>query len=62
VSNEQVAVSKGKNCLDCLHCKVSAKSKIVRLCFCAKTKTKENHREIYWHLKPVCRKFEDMTA
>ena len=52
-----------KTCFDCLHCKVSAKSKINRrLCFCAETKKKGKHLESYWHKKSLCRKFEDMTA
>jgi hypothetical protein len=33
-----------------------------RLCFCAKSKTKKLHREDYWAVKPVCKKFEDMRA
>jgi hypothetical protein len=52
-----------KVCSDCLHCKVSMKStKDLRFCFCAKKKEKENRLEVYWVTKPVCRKFEDMTA
>ena len=62
MSNEQGTMNNGKNCLDCLHCKVSAKTKEVRLCFCARTKKKENHREPYWIDKPVCKRFDDMSA
>jgi len=52
-----------KACTDCLHCKVSMKStKDLRFCFCAKKKEKENRLEVYWVTKPVCKKFEDMTA
>lgn len=52
-----------KTCFDCLHCKVSANStKNCRLCFCAKTKAKERHKEPYWLKKSVCKKFEDMSA
>ena len=50
-----------KNCFDCLYCKVSAKSKNHRLCFCAETKKKERHKDSYWLKKPVCKKFEDMV-
>ena len=52
-----------KNCLDCLHCKVSAKStRNCRLCFCAETGKKEKHKEPYWIIKPVCKKFTDMAC
>jgi hypothetical protein len=52
-----------KSCIDCLHCKVSAKStKNNRLIFCAETKKKQNHKEKYWLAKKVCKKFEDMSA
>jgi hypothetical protein len=52
-----------KTCIDCLYCKVSVKStQKCRLCFCAETKKKVNHKEPYWLMKPVCRKFEDMSA
>jgi hypothetical protein len=53
--------TKGKTCCDCLHCKVSAKSKNIILCFCAKTKKKEKHRINHWQKKNVCRKFFDMS-
>ena len=62
MENKEIPMnSANKNCGDCLHCKVSAKSKIVRLCYCNKTKVKERHKETYWLEKPVCRKFEDMS-
>jgi len=51
-----------KTCFDCLHCKVSAKSKYHRLCFCAKTKNKENHKDGYWLKKFMCKNFDDMSA
>jgi hypothetical protein len=52
-----------KTCVDCLYCKVSAKSTENRLlCFCAVTRDKGRHKEPYWYVKPVCRKFEDMSA
>ena len=53
---------KKKTCYDCLHCKVSAKSKKQRLCFCAKAKKKENHREAYWLKKSLCKNFDDITT
>jgi len=49
-----------KTCFDCLHCKVSAKSKNLRLCFCAETKKKVNHKDDFWLKKPVCKKFDFM--
>ncbi|GHV96502.1 hypothetical protein AGMMS50293_28220 [Spirochaetia bacterium] len=50
-------------CVDCLHCKVSAKStKNNRLCFCAENKKWERHREAYWLTKKVCTEFYDMRA
>jgi hypothetical protein len=52
-----------KTCLDCLHCKVSAKStENNRLCFCAEKKVKKNKAEFYWLNKRPCNGFEDMTA
>jgi hypothetical protein len=50
-----------KNCLDCLYCKVSAKSAANdRLCFCAKGDREERRPERFWFGKEVCEKFEDM--
>ena len=55
--------AKEKSCVDCLHCKVSAISPFYCfLCFCAMSKKKEIYQEPYWVRKPVCKKFEDMTA
>ena len=51
----------GKTCFDCLHCKVSSKSKMIRLCYCNKTKIKERHKDSYWLTRSVCRKFDDMS-
>jgi hypothetical protein len=52
-----------KTCLDCLNCKVSAKSTDkCRLCFCSETKKKINRKETYWLTKKLCVEFEDMTA
>jgi hypothetical protein len=50
-----------KTCGDCSHCKVSVKSTPENwLCFCTEAKKKTTHKEEYWFLKSVCRKFEDM--
>jgi hypothetical protein len=64
MENEVLGMSgEKKSCVDCLYCKVSAKStKNNRLIYCAETKKKENHKEPYWLVKTVCKKFEDMTA
>jgi hypothetical protein len=51
-----------KTCFDCLHCKVSKKTRIVRLCFCEKTIDKEKHRDPYWLSKRLCKRFVDMSA
>jgi hypothetical protein len=52
-----------KTCLDCLHCKVSAKSKkTCRMCYCSETKKKERHRITHWQKKKVCKKFSDMSV
>jgi hypothetical protein len=52
---------KKETCLDCLHCKVSAKSTAnMRLCFCAETAKRERHKEAYWAAKKVCKAFENM--
>jgi hypothetical protein len=54
---------KEKNCTDCLHCKVSAKSvEKCRLCFCSQELVKETYEEPYWLDKNVCNYFEDMSA
>jgi hypothetical protein len=65
MSKEQLVKCKkeGKTCLDCLHCKVCANSaKHCLMCFCAKTKLKERYLEPYWLTKPICKKFDDMSA
>jgi hypothetical protein len=52
---------KEESCVDCLHCKVSAKStKNNRLCFCSEAKNKRNHKELYWIKKETCKNFESM--
>jgi hypothetical protein len=56
-------MKKNKTCFDCLHCKVSKDSTDeCRLCFCGKTKKKKPHKDNYWVGKPLCVKFDDMTA
>jgi hypothetical protein len=53
--------TKQQTCLDCLHCKVSAKSTANnRLCYCGIMENAKNHREFYWHTKKVCNAFEGM--
>ena len=50
-----------KTCVDCFHCKVSAKStKKCRLCFCSESKNQKRHKEAYWQKKKVCKNFVDM--
>jgi hypothetical protein len=50
-----------ETCLDCLHCKVSAKStEKQRLCFCAMAENAKNHKELYWFGKKVCNAFDSM--
>jgi len=50
-----------KTCIDCLSCKVSAKSTPVqRVCFCSESKEKTLHKESYWLAKKICNEFEDM--
>ena len=52
-----------KTCIDCLNCKVSAKStENQRVCFCAENKKKTLHKESYWLAKKTCNEFEDMGA
>ena len=51
-----------KTCVECLHCKVSAKStENDRLCFCAVRNKDEQHEEAYWLAKPVCENFEGFS-
>jgi len=53
---------KQKTCLDCLHCKVSAKSTAYGMvCFCSQNKKKTFHNKAYWTVKTICKKFVDMT-
>jgi len=52
-----------KTCLDCLFCKVSAKSTAnCRLCFCSQKEKKELHKEPYWLAKKLCVYFADMSG
>jgi hypothetical protein len=51
-----------KNCVDCLHCRVSAKStKNKQMCFCSETKKKKRHKIKHWKEQKVCRKFVDLS-
>ena len=53
--------TKKETCLDCLHCKVSAKStEQQRLCFCVMAENAKTHKEAYWFGKKVCSAFESM--
>jgi hypothetical protein len=55
--------TKKQSCIDCLHCKVSAKSTAnVRLCYCAVSKNRERHREPFWLEKKVCGEFDSMDS
>jgi hypothetical protein len=52
-----------QTCLDCLHCKVSARSTVEkRLCFCAVSPGRKPHRESYWAEKKLCVGFDSMDA
>jgi hypothetical protein len=54
---------KKQNCIDCLHCKVSAKSTADnRLCYCAKARKEVRPQEPYWSEKEVCGDFVSMGA
>jgi hypothetical protein len=56
-----MAKARNRRCLDCLHCKVSAKSTVnVRLCYCGKAEKAKNHKEFFWLVKKVCNAFESM--
>jgi hypothetical protein len=56
-----MAKAKKQTCLDCLYCKVSAKSTANnRLCFCGMAENTKNHKEFYWLTKKVCSAFVDM--
>jgi hypothetical protein len=61
VRSEELGGNKTRTCLDCLYFKVSAKSTVIRrLCFCAVSKNKERHRELFWLVKKLCEEFENM--
>ncbi len=52
---------KKKCCIDCLNCKVSARSTDKkRLCYRSETVNKELHREMFWLHKAACLKFISM--
>jgi hypothetical protein len=54
---------KKRTCLDCLYCKVSARSTTnCRLCFCERKEIQERHKENYWFGKKPCDDFEDMAG
>jgi hypothetical protein len=54
---------KNKTCIECFHCKVSAKStENRRLCFCAKEGTETRPQEPFWVEKEVCGAFEGMGS
>jgi hypothetical protein len=58
-----MAKAKNKTCLDCLHCKVSAKSTTNnRLCYCAKEGKEARPQEPYWSEKKVCGAFDGMGS
>jgi hypothetical protein len=53
--------TKNQTCIDCLHCKVLAKStEKQRLCFCEMAENAKNHKKLYWFGKKVCNAFESM--
>jgi hypothetical protein len=55
--------TKNHTCIDCLHCKVSAKSTAnKRLCFCAKEGKEVRLLEPFWSEKKVCGAFDSMGA
>ena len=64
MSREQrTGIKTKKNCFDCLHCKVSAKStEDDFLCFCAKSKKRVAHKKPFWLKKSLCKRFDDMSA
>ena len=52
-----------RSCVDCLHCKVSAKStKKCWLCFCSVKKNRVNHKIAFFTDRKVCKQFYDMGA
>jgi hypothetical protein len=55
--------AKNHTCIDCLHCKVSAKSTANnRLCYCAKEGKEVRPQEPFWLEKKVCGEFDSMGA
>jgi hypothetical protein len=55
--------AKKRTCLNCLHCKVSAKSTANnRLCYCAMEGKKVQPQEPYWSERKVCGEFDSMGA
>jgi hypothetical protein len=53
--------TKNKTCIDCLHCKVSAKSTVNnRMCYCSMSQNREQHKELYWSERKVCGEFSNM--
>ena len=64
VNSEQLSLNNEKRkCIDCLFCKVAFMlSKNCKMCFCSKDKNKVYETETFWLKKPVCKKFEDMSA
>jgi hypothetical protein len=58
-----VARAKNKTCLNCLHCKVSAKSTANnRLCYCVKEGKKVQPQEPYWAERKACGEFDSMGS
>jgi hypothetical protein len=53
--------TKNKTCIDCLHCKVSAKSTANnRLCYCAKERKETQPQDPFWSERKVCGEFSSM--
>jgi len=51
------------NCIDCLYCKVSVKSREnYRICYCSAINRVQIHKDTYWQKKKVCARFDDMTV
>lgn len=62
-SKEKTKRAKRKTCVDCLHCKVCAKSIFNGTeCFCEVKRTKKNCKVTYWQKRDVCKKFDDMAC
>jgi hypothetical protein len=61
MGENELKEAKKKTCLDCLHCKVSAKSMVsMRLCYCDKEGKEVQPQEPYWSEKNVCGEFKSM--